>query len=266
MILTATYILAGAVLGFLIGLTGVGGGVLAVPVLILIVRLEPIAAVGTASLYAVLTKVYAVVRHCRQGTINLRAGFSFLIVALPGVVCTSLLVKYGKASLSPSGVDLLQNVISYVIIFSAGFSFVALLFDYRKFESRFFSSGFGKVVSVLGIFLIGAIMGATSIGGGILIIPALLLFYRETTKYVGTSIFVGVLLMLVMSVIYACVGQDGHLGDVNVRVAGLMALGSLVGTHYGSGLSKVIAPRRLQFIVSAVIVLAVAMMLADKLW
>jgi len=261
----ATYLVSGAVLGFLIGLTGVGGGVLTVPVLILIMRLEPITAVGTASLYAVLTKVYAVFRHCRQETINWRVGFRFLIVALPGVVCTSLLVKWGKASLSPAGVDGLQSAISYIVILSIGFSLGALLFDCSRFENRFFASGFGRALSLFCVFLVGAIMGATSIGGGILIIPALLLFYRETSKYVGTSIFVAVLLMFVMSAIYAFLGPDGHFGDVNLRVAGFMALGSFVGTHCGSSLSKRIDPKRLRFVVVGVIILAGIMMLVDKL-
>ena len=265
MIDIAIYLISGAVLGFLIGLTGVGGGVLTVPALILIMRMEPIAAVGTASLYSALTKVYAVYRHYRQETINWLAGFKFLIAALPGVICTSVLVESTKATLSPDGVAALQNGISYVIILSIGFSLCILLFDFSRFENKFFTTSFGKVLSVFCIFLVGAVMGATSIGGGILIIPALLLFYRERSKYVGTSIFTAVLLMLAMSTVYALLGHNGKFGDVNLKVAGFMAIGSLVGTHYGSALSKKIDSRRLQKIVLGAVILAVLMMLADKL-
>ena len=108
-------------------------------------------------------------------------------------------------------------------------------------------------------------MGATSVGGGILLIPTLLLVYRETSKYVGTSLFTGVLLLLAMSAIYAFVGQDAHFSDVNLRIAGLMAIGSLVGTHYGSDLSKKIGPRRLQFVVVGVVTVAAVMIYVDKL-
>jgi len=261
----AICLISGAVLGFLIGLTGVGGGVLTVPILILIMRLEPIAAVGTASLYSVLTKIYAVYRHYRQETINWHVGLKFLIAALPGMLCTSTLVELSKASISPDGVAALQNGISYLIILSIGFSFVVLLFDFRHFENRFFTSSFGKVLSVCCAFLVGAVMGATSIGGGILIIPALLLFYRETSKYVGTSLFTAVFLMLAMSAIYAFLGQNGQLGDIDLRVAGFMALGSLVGTHYGSGFSMKIDTKWLQRVVIGVIILAALMMFADKL-
>lgn len=58
MIEVATFVVSGALLEFFIELTGVGGGVLTVPVLILIMRLDPIAAVGTASVRSVLTKTY----------------------------------------------------------------------------------------------------------------------------------------------------------------------------------------------------------------
>ena len=264
MIEIATLVASGAVLGFLIGMTGVGGGVLTVPVLILIMRLDPISAVGTASLYSVLTKIYAAFRHHRQKTVSVRVGLRFLVPALPGVICSSLLVMWGTASLSPAGVDTLQSAISYVIILSIVFSLVVLLFDSR-FEGTPSSPGLGRTLSAFSVFLVGAIIGATSIGGGILIIPALLLFYRDSSNFVGTSIFVVSLLMLVMSVIYGVLGQHGDSGAVNLRVAGFMALGSLVGTHYGSGLSKRIEPRRLRFVVVGVIILAAAMMFADRL-
>jgi hypothetical protein len=259
-----TQILAGTVLGFIIGLTGVGGGVLTVPILIQIIRLEPICAVGTASFYVVLTKIYAVIKHYRQETINFQVGIKFLKSALPGVICSALVIKCTKTFMSSSEVQLLQNIISHLIIISIGFSLVVLLFDYSKAKTTFFSSGLGKVFRVLCIFFIGAIMGATSVGGGILIIPAILLFYRETSKYVGTSIFIAVLTMIVMSCIYAFIGQHTHSGDVAFNVAITMSIGSLFGTHYGSALSKKIPPRPLQFIVIAVIILAMVMMLVNK--
>jgi len=255
----------GSILGFLIGLTGVGGGVLTVPVLILALRLPPIAAVGTASLFTVFTKIYAGIKHYRQDTINVKAGLWFLLSALPGVVLSSFLVKWGKASLSPEGVTTLENALEYVIMASIALAMLTLLFDYTRVNTQFLYTPGGKLIKFLCLFTIGAIMGMTSIGGGILIIPALLLFYRETRRYVGTSIFIGLFSLAVMSAIYAFAGQEGgHGGDVNVRIAALMAVGSLVGTHQGSALSKKIEPRGLQFVVIGVIVLAVLMMILHK--
>ena len=78
------YLVSGVVLGFLIGLTGIGGGVLTVPFLLLVIGLEPIAAVGTAGLYGVLTKIWAAVRHYRQETVNLDVGVPVLSGRGPG--------------------------------------------------------------------------------------------------------------------------------------------------------------------------------------
>jgi hypothetical protein len=256
----------GGLLGFVIGLTGVGGGVLTVPVLILILRLDPIQAVGTASFYAVLTKIYAGIRHFRQGTINLHVGLRFLAINLPGVALAAVAVKSAKASLSADGVATLETWVTYAIIASITFSIGALLVDYSKLKGNVFAVGRGRIAKWICVFLIGAVMGVTSVGGGVLIIPALLLFYRETEKYVGTSIFVAVLSMMIMSIIYAFVGGGGghgSAGDVNVKVAALMAVGSLVGTHYGTSLSKRLGPQRLQRVVVGVVVLAVIMMLID---
>ena len=259
------FVLSGAVLGFLIGLTGIGGGVLTVPLLLLVMKLEPITAVGTAGLYGVLTKVWAAVKHYRQGTLNAEVGLRFFLAAAPGVVLGSLAVKWSKMSLSPSGVETLQEAVSYLVIASICLSLAALLlFDYRRFDRLFRSRG-GALARRSCLFLVGAVMGMTSIGGGVLIIPALLLFYRETSRYVGTSIFVAVLLMTVMSFLYAFVGRGQGASDVDLEIAAFMSLGSLAGVHYGAVLCKRIPPGRLQAIVIAVIVLAVVLMLVDRI-
>ena len=110
---------------------------------------------------------------------------------------------------------------------------MALLFDYDRLDTRFLSSRRGTVVKFPSLFLVGAVMGMTSIGGGILIIPSLLLFYRETSRYVGTSIFVALLLMAVMSTLYALIGRGQGAADVDLTIAVFMSAGSLAGVHYG---------------------------------
>ncbi|MEC9341470.1 MAG: sulfite exporter TauE/SafE family protein [Pseudomonadota bacterium] len=264
--MVALYVIAGAVLGFLIGLTGVGGGVVAVPVLLLLGGLEPITAVGTAGLYSVLTKVYAAYRHANQKTINWGVSLRFLIAALPGLMVSAFAVKYLKATLPPHGVEALQSAISYTVIGAIAFSLAVILIDFSRLRSRFFGTAAGRALGTLGVMLIGAVMGATSVGGGILIIPALILFYGETHKYVGSSIVIAVLLMAVMSGIYAFTGSAEHGTDVDTGIALLMAAGSLLGTHHGSTLSKRLPPRRLRFAVVGVIVLAIFMLLLDRFY
>ncbi len=263
MIEPVIHVISGAVLGFLIGLTGVGGGVLTVPVLILVMRLDPIAAVGTASLFSALTKSHAAWKHYQQRTINVEVGIRFLGPALPGVIGASILVNWARATLSPVEVDALQNTIRYVIILSMGVSLVALLSDFSRFERRVDVSRLSRIVRIFCVFLLGAVMGATSIGGGILMIPALVFFYNETSKYVGTSILVTVLLMLIICAIYAFLGSQAGVAVVYWQVAGFMALGAAVGTHYGSGLSRRADPRLLRLVVGGVILIAVGLMFVE---
>lgn len=260
------YLLSGVVLGFLIGLTGIGGGVLTVPFLLLVIKLEPIAAVGTAGLYGVLTKIWAAVRHYRQGTVNLDVGVRFFLASVPGVIVGSLAVKWSRVSLSPSGVETLQEVVGFMVMASICLALVALLFDYDRLDTRFLSSRGGAVVKFPCLFLVGAVMGMTAIGGGILIIPSLLLFYRETSRYVSTSIFVALLLMTVMSSLYAFIGRGQGATDVDLVVAVFMSAGSLAGVHYGAVLCQQMHPRRLQTVVTGVMVLALVMMAADRFW
>ncbi|MFO7871641.1 MAG: sulfite exporter TauE/SafE family protein [Kiritimatiellia bacterium] len=262
---TFVSVISGAVLGFAIGLTGVGGGVLTVPVLILVMGLDPVTAVGTASLYAFLTKLWAGSKHYRQGTVNLRAGGNFLIAGLPGVILSSFVVKWSKVSLSPAGVETLNSVLEYVILGSLVFSLAALTVDYDRVKGLPAFSGQRKGLRIPCTFVVGLIIGATSIGGGILIIPALLLLYGETEKYVGTSIFIALVLVLVMTGIYAFLGSGTDFGAVDLKTALLMAAGSLATAHFGCALSRKIAPRRLQFIVLGVVIAAIAMMAAEKL-
>ena len=260
------YVLSGIVLGFLIGLTGIGGGVLTVPFLLLVIGLEPIAAVGTAGLYGVLTKIWAAVRHYRQGTVNVDVGVRFFLAAVPGILAGSLAVKWSRVSLSPAGVE---NASGHrelhgdgVHLLRAGGAAVRLRTAGHPFP--FVETGIHREVSVL--FVVGAVMGMTSIGGGILIIPSLLLFYRETSRYVGTSIFVALLLMTVMSALYAFIGRGQGVTDVDLAAAVFMSAGSLAGVYYGAALCKRMHPRRLQKVVIGVIVLAVVMMVADRFW
>ncbi len=258
------YLLSGALLGFLIGLTGIGGGVLTVPFLLLVIKLEPIAAVGTAGLYGVLTKIWAAVRHYRQGTVNRDVGVRFFLAAAPGVIVGSLAVKWSRISLSPAGVAMLQDVVGWVVMASIGLALAAMLCGHDRLEGGVLSSGRRAVVKFPCLFLVGAVMGMTSIGGGILIIPSLLLFYRETSRYVGTSIFIALLLMTVMSLLYAFIGRGQGVTDVDLTAAVFMSAGSLAGVHRGAALCGRMSPGRLRTVVIGAMVLALLMMVADR--
>ena len=80
----AFLVAVGAAIGFCIGMTAIGGGILAVPALALGFGLDPSVCVGTASLYTFLTKIFSTYRHFKLGTIRYRISAYFLLGAIPG--------------------------------------------------------------------------------------------------------------------------------------------------------------------------------------
>jgi len=254
----------GLVIGFCIGLTGVGGGVLVLPALTLLLRLPASMAVGTASLYAFLTKVTASFHHYRLRTIDMRVAFGFLAGAIPANVAVSVLINVYKNRVEGNVEELalfqsnLRSFIAGVIVLSAVMLILNLfkktkskdeesLQNCRKDGSRWAGH---LLVAGLGA-IIGALVGATSIGGGVLIIPLLIIVVGlSPRKTVGTSIFVAVILTLVTSAVYL------RGGEIDLQTAVSMALGSTIGVYWGSKLSVKVPEKALQGIVVGVIIIA----------
>ena len=87
-------VVIGAVIGFLIGLTGIGGGVLVMPALTVFLGLPPTTAVGTASLYAFLTKIMAAVKHISLKNVDFRTCGCLLLGALPANVAVAMGINH----------------------------------------------------------------------------------------------------------------------------------------------------------------------------
>ena len=99
-------LLSGGVIGFFIGLTGVGGGVLVLPVLTKVFGLDETVAVGTGSLYNFITRVYAGIAHIKLKNVHWRTVFIFLIAAMPANIATALYVsRQGSQSSSSEGAE-----------------------------------------------------------------------------------------------------------------------------------------------------------------
>lgn len=260
----------GLVIGFLIALTGVGGGALAVPALTLVLGVPSSIAVGTASLYAFLTKCYAVFEHKRLGTLDKSATLTFLGGAIPANVAVAYLVnRYVRAAQATDLAKLEQfqetlgGLIGGTMLISVAFlAFNLMRSEPNVVEGPVDPNGLGpaspgrKVARVSSGVAVGALMGATSVGGGVLVLPALLiLFGLSANKAVGTSIVIALVLSLFTAVIYMGGGQIEYVTAV------LMSVGSLAGVFVGSRLSARMPERPLQAIVIGVIAVAAMTML-----
>lgn len=263
----AIRLLLGLLIGFCIGLTGIGGGVLVLPTLTMLFRMNAVMAVGTASFYAFLTKVSATFHHARLKNVDWSLASFFLVGAVP----VNLLVARW---VSGRGEDLefardLQRFIAGVVCFCVAVMALNLISQIWKtkisktrgktaecvFGHPLLRQGLGIAVGGL----IGGLMAATSIGGGVLMIPLLMVvFGLDAKRTVGTSIFIAVVLSMLTSLNYL-VGSDSICLSTSV----VMAVGSLIGVPLGSRLSVRLPERALHGVVLAVIFVVAVVMLSS---
>lgn len=257
----------GLAIGFCIGLTGVGGGVLVLPALTLLLKMNAVMAVGTASLYAFLTKVSATFHHAKLKTIDW--GLSLLFLA--GAVPVNFLVARWIAA---RGADeeftaALKKFIIGTVFFCVAMMIYNLISQIRNQAQENPKAQLAdhivkipvlrRTLGVLMGGIVGALIGATSIGGGVLIVPMLMIIFGlEARKTVGSSIFIAVVLTLVTSLSYFT-GENSMDAVTGI----IMAVGSLVGVPFGSKLSVKMPEKILQSVVIGLILVAAVMMLIN---
>tara|TARA_Y100001936_G_scaffold174974_1_gene171476 strand:- start:6239 stop:7018 length:780 start_codon:yes stop_codon:yes gene_type:complete len=248
------YTLSGLLVGFIVGLTGVGGGSLMTPLLILGFSIAPATAVGTDLLYASLTKAGGVWVHSHRGTIDWNLVKRLSIGSLPAALLTVL-------GLNALGVE--SQIFSGLITSTLG---VALILTALALIFRSQLSNLGKSrLSMLGAWrdrhiviatiITGAILGAlvtiTSVGAGALGMVALIILYPRspTINLIGSDIAHAVPLTLIAGIGHA------YLGTVDFGLLGSLLLGSLPGIYIGSHIGSWIPDRILRPILAAILVI-----------
>jgi uncharacterized membrane protein YfcA len=231
------YTASGFLVGLIVGVTGVGGGSLMTPLLVLMFGVAPATAVGTDLLYASLTKSLGGWVHARRGTVDWRVVALLSLGSFPAALITVLLLKYwapDQATLH----GLVTSVLSVALILTA----LALLFKgrIRKLSQR--EDGTVRdlnhrrlsVMTVITGVVVGVLVTISSVGAGVLGTVALLFLYprMSTARIVGTDI--------VHAVPLTAVAGLGHvmLGTVDFVLLGSLLLGSLPGIYIGSQLSS----------------------------
>ncbi|UCF05398.1 MAG: sulfite exporter TauE/SafE family protein [bacterium] len=262
-------------IGFIIGLTGVGGGVLVLPSLTFVLGLMPSVAVGTANLYASITKIFASYSHMRLGHVSGRAALLLLIGAVPGGLATGLWINYTVRNNQGSIVqmhrfqDRLGTLLTVVVILAAAYMLFNTIYHFRKKEtvdpdctrsSRALSDSPLRVVLAIisGVF-VGAMIGATSIGGGVIVVPLLLgLFCLDARETVGTSIVIAVVLTIITTVVYGAGGQ------IDLPTGLIMGAAAVPGTRFGAKCVKRLPEKVIRCILAAVILVAACLMIAGQ--
>jgi len=227
------YVVSGLIVGTLVGLTGVGGGSLMTPILILMFHITPVAAVGTDLLYAAATKTVGSAMHRAHNTIDLKIVGRLALGSVPAaILMIALLHSLGLTS------DKTNLYVSYVLAAALFVTAIALVF--RDKLLRYYSRRFGKFdehqtlrYTVLTGAILGALVSCTSVGAGALGVTALIVLYPKmpVVRLVGSDIAHAVPLTLVAGA--------GHwlLGNINFALMGTLLLGSIPGILIGSYLA-----------------------------
>ncbi len=256
----------GAIIGFCIGLTGVGGGVLGLQAMTLVFKMDPIAAVGTTSLYIFLTNISASFHHSKLGNIAWSAVGRILLGAVPANILVARWIS-GQAD-NAEFKHGLKTFIVCVVFLSVGVMILNAVNKWRKKaekEERTLAHRIQEywilrnVLCVLLGAAIGGLIGATSVGGGVLIVPMLMIIFGlSASRTVGSSIFIAMVLTLVTALVY------GKGGSLQAHTAIIMAVGSLGGVRYGTRLSVKLPDQLLRIVMIALILAAAIMMLLHR--
>ncbi|BBC70968.1 membrane protein [Altererythrobacter sp. B11] len=226
------YALAGAFVGFLVGLTGVGGGSLMAPILI-IFGINPATAIGTDLWFAAITKSVGGGIHHRLGSPDWKIVLRLAAGSIPAALLTLFwLARYQGGSLKP---ELLMHLLGVALLVSAGMMLVKPRLHGPLLRLR---NALGPAMrsrqvaaTVIGGAVVGSLVTLTSVGAGAIVAVMLAILYPlrlRTRSIVGTDIVHAVPLALVAAL--------GHswLGNVDVTLLGNLLLGSLPGIVIGS--------------------------------
>jgi uncharacterized membrane protein YfcA len=255
------HVVLGFVIGAFIGMTGIGGGVLVQPALIHLLGVAPVPAVGTGLAFAFLVKAGGVLSHIRLKTTCTRRAGLFLAGGVPGLLVSSVTINRLIRTLDSARVNEAVNVGIGSVIGLAAIVLALEAFMARgkadeslvppatadRFQSR------RPVLGIVAGAVTGALVGATSIAGGILTLPALILLLGAHPKQaVGTSILI--------SLILAAIGGSVYFAGGNLlpRTALLMFVGGLPGVVFGSRITVRISVSYLRLILIIMVTLCSA--------
>jgi uncharacterized membrane protein YfcA len=220
-------VLFGLGVGVLIGLTGIGGGSLMTPLLILVVGVQPVVAIGTDLAYGAVTKTVGGFRHLRSGTVDLGVSKWMAFGSVPGAVTGVVLLE--RLALDVTVV--LALVAAALIVVALAVLGRALFVVAPRERAHVPLDPRTKASAVVIGAVLGLVLGLTSVGSGALIGPALILLFRLTPRrVVGTDVFHAAILLWAAGLAH-WVG-----GNVDFALMGTILLGSLPGVWIGGGL------------------------------
>jgi uncharacterized membrane protein YfcA len=254
------YTVAGFAVGAIVGLTGVGGGSLMTPLLVLVFGIHPSVAVGTDLLYAAITKAGGTVAHSLKGTVDWTVTRRLASGSIPAAIATLFLI----GNFAPGGIDGATGVIKVALGVALLLTAVAIICR-KHIQNYALRRGGGSpnesrtaALTVLTGAVLGVLVSISSVGAGALGVTALFFLYPRlpTLRIVGSDIAHAVPLTAVAGM--------GHwaLGSVDWALLVSLIIGSLPGIWLGSHISTKVPDRVLRPILAGMLVLVGSKLIA----
>ena len=252
------YSISGFGVGLLVGLTGVGGGSLMTPLLVLLFGIHPATAVGTDLLYAAITKSSGTLVHGLRRTVEWRITGLLALGSIPATIATLFVLQ--RLGIFDSGSSaLISKILGGALILTA----ISLLFRDRivKASARHTEPEHASRTAALTVFtgmVLGVLVSASSVGAGALGVTVLLILYPRLplVRLVGSDIAHAVPLTLIAGL--------GHwmIGSVDWSLLGSLLVGSIPGIAIGSYVSSRVSERMLRPLMAVILMILGAKLLA----
>lgn len=248
--------------GILVGMTGIGGGALMTPLLILFVNTPPVTAVGTDLAYGAVTKTVGAIKHWRQKTVDFALSNWMALGSVPAAILGVYTVGFLQRELGGKTFEIaMLYLLAGAIAFTGAVTLIRAIFlkqliarerDTVPIQTRH------KIAAVLLGLSVGFVLGITSAGSGSLIALGLIMIFRLTPyRVVGTDIFHAAILLWAAAIAHIVAG------NVDYVLAGTILIGSVPGVWLGSHLSIRLPAGTLRTVLGVVLIGA-AMGLGSK--
>jgi uncharacterized protein len=237
--------------GILVGMTGIGGGSLMTPMLILVFGVTPVTAIGTDLAYAAVTKTVGGWKHLRQKTVDIRLSSWMAIGSVPAAIGGVWVLGLLEDAAGRDFDDLVIAILAGALLLTGAATLIRAFLkrmhererDTIELERRH------KVAAVVLGLGVGFVLGVTSAGSGALIAVGLILLFRlSPTRVVGTDVFHAAILLWAAGLAHVIAG------NVDFALAGTILLGSVPGVWLGSHWSVRVEPAVLRTTLAVVLI------------
>jgi uncharacterized protein len=246
--------------GVLVGATGIGGGSLMTPILILVFGFKPTTAIGTDLAYGAVTKTVGGWRHWKQRTVDFGLSTWMAFGSVPAAVGGVYVLHLLEDALGSGFDDAILIAVAGALLLTGIVILARLLLPSGELNERH-SSPLDRRHKIAAVALgasVGFVLGITSAGSGSLIAVGLIMLFRLTPRrVVGTDVFHAAILLWAAALAHVVAG------NVDFALAGTILLGSIPGVWVGSGLTMRL-PVGVMRATLAIVLLAAGLALLQK--